>query len=1013
MRALLVFLLFSFHLANAQAQLDTLLIPSFPNLQTFDLNRKTDMLVLSSNEIWIGLQREGILRFQSGTWSRIFTGDTITDIPDDYIYKMHLDPQGNIWMGHRLGLSKFDGANWSHIPFDSLAGFLPQYIFELESNSNSILLGGNKGFYILDLSSQTWSSYRKSNSTLLCDSIRAIEISATGEIWLGTDSGLCVLSSGSFTNYSSKDMGIPKSTILEIKFNSTDTLLLAKGRGIYQFQNGKLSSIDSLLHGVQVSNFCSSPMYQLSLENIYQSNPHNFIYRPEEYLFGDSNLYYLYSRENYLNYQFPTSQILFQINQNLKTLISTLWEPLNTTKNCILPRIHNDTIYLASLDYNINSSIIKHPLHPSAFKKFDLLDTLFIGTNNSIQVIRASHVAAWDSAFLHANKIRAQLLNRGDLHWNPVQQLPGYEVNPGSHKVSTYCSALWLGGYDQNGQLYTAAQTYRQSGANDFWPGPLNANGIADSTSNSNFDSIWMVRRSDVDEFRYQYALGNVSNGTFQVSNFILTWPSKINDPLITQTLAPFVDFNNDGLYNPYDGDYPDVKGDQMAWWVFNDQFGIKSETNSLPMGVEINASAYSLNCNNSNPILDYTTFYHYEIHNRSTNDYDSCFIGMWSDFDLGNASDDHVGCHVTTNSFFVYNGDSIDDGGGGFGTCPPIQNIVLLQGPEAYSNDGIDNNHDGWIDELNENNGMNSFHYYIGINNLPISNPSTSDDFYEYLTARWQNGQPVTYGGDGYSPNAPGATNIPCHFMFPGNSDPNFSTPWTMDIVSSPTDVRGVGSSGPFLLPAGSHVTFDVAYLTGPHDSIQNRVALEELNQLFRSGKLDSWRGALPPIYGPQTINTSTLSAIYTIPLPSDTSFHYLWTVTNGIILNGQGSNTIEVFWGITGVGDVLVEVLETGNPCKGSKNLYIEINSPMSIDTPQEFTIRLYPNPVRSILNIETGGEIINEIQIYSIEGLLIMQTPWTEKINTQSLSPGVYIIELNSNENRKLLRKVFIKQ
>ncbi len=1012
MRALLVFLLFSFHLANAQAQLDTLLIPSFPNLQTFDLNRKTDMLVLSSNEIWIGLQREGILRYQFGSWTRIFTGDTISDIPDDYIYKMLHDAQGNIWVAHRLGLSKFDGANWSQIPFDSLAGFLPQYIFELESNSNSILLGGNKGFYLLDLQSQTWSSYRKSNSTLLCDSIRAIEISSTGEFWLGTDSGLCVLSNGSFTNYSSKDMGIPRSTIQEIKFNSTDTLLLAKGRGIYQFQNGQLSSIDSLLHGVQVSNFCSSPMYQLSLENIYQGNPHNFIYRPEEYLFGDSNLYYLYSRENYLNYQFPTSQIIFQINQNLKTLVSTLWEPLNTTKNCILPRIHNDTIYLASLDYNINSSIIKHPLHPSAFKKFDLLDTLFIGTNNSTQVIRESHVASRDSAFLHANKIRAQLLNRGDLHWNPVKQLPGYEVNPGSHKVSTYCSALWLGGYDQNGQLYTAAQTYRQSGANDFWPGPLNANGIADSTSNSNFDSIWMVRRSDVDEFRYQYALGNVNNGTFPVSNFILTWPSKINDPLITQTLAPFVDFNNDGLYNPYDGDYPDVKGDQMAWWVFNDQYSVKTETNSLPMGLEINASAYAMNCNNANPILDYTTFYHYEIHNRSTNDYDSCFIGMWSETDLGNASDDYIGCHVPTNSFFVYNGDSDDVGG--FGECPPIQNIVILEGPTAYSTDGFDNNHDGIVDEPNEKNGMSSFLRYTGGNNVPHSFPSVMQDYYYYQTSRWQNGQAVTYGGNGYSQTYPGATNIPCHFMYPGNSDPNFSTPWTMATANMPPqDVYGVGSSGPFHLPAGSHVSFDVAYLTGPHDSIQNRIALEELNQLFRSGKLDSWRGALPPISGPQIINTSTLSAIYTIPLSSDTSFHYLWTVSNGIILNGQGSNTIEVFWGTMGVGEVNVEVLENGNPCKGSNKILIEINNPMSADTLNECTIRIYPNPVRSVLNLETAGEIIDNIQVYSVLGKLVMQEPWTGKINTQFLSAGVYIIELHSTCSRKLLRKVFIKQ
>lgn len=972
------------------------------------------MVVVSNDDIWIGLQKEGILRYHSGVWTRIFTGDSIIDLPDNYIYKLHQDLQGNIWAAHRLGLSKYDGNSWSEIPFDSLAGFLPQYVFDLEINNDSVLVGGTKGFYVLDLITQTWSSYRKSNSNLLCDTIRALEISSTGEFWLGTDSGLCILSNGNFTNYSSKDLGLGYRSyqILDIKFDFYDTLLLVKNSGIYEFHHGQLQSIDSLLHGVQVSDFCSTPMYQLSLENVGSYYPFSLQSLFDKILLIDSTLYYIYDRPSSGSYYIQPSQIIYQVQSYLKTNISALWEPSSASQNIYLPRILNDTLYAASTDYSINFSIIKHPLHASAFKKHIMPDTLLIGMNNSPQTIRESHVAAYDSAFLHANKIKAQILNRGDLHWNPFSQTPCYEINPGRLKNSIFASALWMGGYDQNGQLYTAAQTYRQSGANDFWPGPLNVNGMADSTTNSNFDSIWMVHRSDVDEFRYQYASGNVSNGTFQVSNFILTWPSKINDPLITQTLAPFVDFNNDGIYNPYDGDYPDVKGDQMAWWVFNDQFNIKTETFSLPMGVEINASSYAMNCNNSNPILDFTTFYHYEIHNRSTNNYDSCFIGMWSETDLGNAADDYIGCHVPTNSFYVYNGDADDDGG--FGLCPPIQNIVILEGPTAYSNDGFDNNHDGIIDEPNEKNGMSSFLRYTGGNNVPHSFPSVMQDYYFYQSSRWQNGQRVTYGGNGYSPTYPGATNIPCHFMYPGNSDPNFSTLWTMANSNiSPQDVYGVGSSGPFLLPAGSHVTFDVAYLTGPHDSVENRLAKEELNQLFRSGKLDSWRGVIPPIQGPLTINSFTLSAAYDVALPNDTSFHYLWTVSNGVILNGQGSNSIQVFWGTMGLGEVTIEVLENGNPCKGSNKIVVEINNPMSADTLNECTIRLYPNPARSVLNLETEGEVIDNIKVYSALGNLIMQEPWTGKVNTQFLSAGIYIIELQSTCSRKLLRKVFIKQ
>ena len=35
--------------------------------------------------------------------------------------------------------------------------------------------------------------------------------------------------------------------------------------------------------------------------------------------------------------------------------------------------------------------------------------------------------------------------------------------------------------------------------------------------------------------------------------------------------LAPFVDVDYDGLYNPALGDYPDVMGDQAIFFIFND----------------------------------------------------------------------------------------------------------------------------------------------------------------------------------------------------------------------------------------------------------------------------------------------------------------------------------------------------------------------------------------------------------------------------------------------------------
>lgn len=146
-------------------------------------------------------------------------------------------------------------------------------------------------------------------------------------------------------------------------------------------------------------------MYQLSMENIYQSDPYNYQNNTAPYLLGDTTHYYLYPREFSLNYNFPTSQILYQFNQNLSTKTSTIWQPFDYFKNGVVPCIYNDTLYMASLDFSINYSIIKHPLHPSHFKPFDLPDTEFIGTNNSKEVeFVESHVATHRNAFLHTTK---------------------------------------------------------------------------------------------------------------------------------------------------------------------------------------------------------------------------------------------------------------------------------------------------------------------------------------------------------------------------------------------------------------------------------------------------------------------------------------------------------------------------------------------------------------------------------------------------------------------------------
>ena len=73
---------------------------------------------------------------------------------------------------------------------------------------------------------------------------------------------------------------------------------------------------------------------------------------------------------------------------------------------------------------------------------------------------------------LAVNNVRARILNGGDLWWDPNNNSAGiYEVPKGSGLVSIYAGSFWIGGFDPANQLKVAAQTYRQTGANDFSSG--------------------------------------------------------------------------------------------------------------------------------------------------------------------------------------------------------------------------------------------------------------------------------------------------------------------------------------------------------------------------------------------------------------------------------------------------------------------------------------------------------------------------------------------------------------
>lgn len=455
-------------------------------------------------------------------------------------------------------------------------------------------------------------------------------------------------------------------------------------------------------------------------------------------------------------------------------------------------------------------------------------------------------------AELDINNIKARITNGSMLWQNTATSGAGYYSDQDSLHTVLYAGNFGIGGLDGSSNLHFSGATFQNS---TFYSGPIRTTTAStDDSTCSEFDRVWKINRWEVEEFVLKFQDPN-----YTIPEVILSWPAHGNTGLgYAQNLAPFHDSNNDGLYNPYDGDYPEfdladsmacgdiIYGDQCIYWIIND-VGNNQSPNSLGVEIHMQAFAYigSESINNS-------TFYRYKIINRSTNNYSDTYFANWTDSDIGCSEDDYIGCDVPRGLGYGYNADAVDNDGcnGAFayGTAPPAVGIDFVKGPLAISGDGIDNNRDGSVDELNEIHSLSTFMYFDRTLPANIYGDPTNDlEYYSYMQAKWIDGTLLYYGGNGN-----GGT-IPTTFAFPDDSDltnwygtggVNAGGAWSEITEATPKgDRRMMNAVGPFNLNAGQTETITYAAISARDIGGTNLTSLEKLKladdtvQLFSDG--------------------------------------------------------------------------------------------------------------------------------------------------------------------------------
>ena len=616
---------------------------------------------------------------------------------------------------------------------------------------------------------------------------------------------------------------------------------------------------------------------------------------------------------------------------------------INVVKNDIHPDNLNFKVYIAPSAHSFTDSTITYEIaYDIYYNNYDTIDFFYgiIDENGNVgdESFAKVFINIIDNNyydFLDHNNIRAKIQASGLQFWpGPIEGevAPNsvFEFPKGSETNTIFNSTLWVGGMDASDQLHIAAERYRQIGI-DYWPGPISVNGSELSIEPSTvieWQNTWKLTKDEVVFHKLHYW----EEGYEPIAN-IASWPAH-GDLNLNQSeyLAPFIDVDGDSIYNPLNGDYPLIRGEQCIYFIINDQRE-HTETGGEALGLEIHGMAYQFNDPESLPISN-TVFFSYKIFNRSSVSYNDTYIGLFTDFDIGYGFDDYVGCDVGRGAYFGYNGDSIDGVGGSdsYGDNPPAQGMIILGGPLMDAN-GIDDadgecdesiNGVGFGDDIvdNERYGMKKFLWFNNTNGVQ-GDPQEAYEYYNYLKSIWKDGTAMEYGGNGHVNS--GAYGPSAEFMFPGISDPcywgtNQEEPygpieWTeVTAESDPGDRRGLSVMGPFTFEAGTMERIDLAYVSAFKENEQT--AVETLMDYVDAVKVEYYED--PTYFGYQWLDVEEIQndaenikiIAYPNPVNSDLSFAYygeastatyqLIDLMGKIILSGSLNrdeiNTVEV---------------------------------------------------------------------------------------------------------------------
>lgn len=673
--------------------------------------------------------------------------DTNDGLLSNDVKSIAIENYNSIYLGTANGLSHYNQGTFTNYTTAN-SGLNSNNIIDMELNDSLLFLHTDMGLTTFD--GFTFTNYTINNG-LLSNNIKEIQLASNGILWVGTPSGVSYFDGTQFTNFPNKVahalgidslnrvyiinkpnvIGNETATNLQIYDGiswSSHTIFTTGGGQILSQPNFRLlangdlilSAVDRAFYKLEYNllSFFVAPVMNQS------ASPRSNAHQVEMDNNGE-----LWIGGRYINAS-SNKQLLFKEIDNAMT-------PYHFS---------NEFSKINFITYNANTIAFATEVG------------FFIGSRDVKPVTITNDI----STFLFSAKINT----RGSLFERDGN--PGFELPRGSNRYGIYSNLFIVGAKKNNSNTFNVYPDQQLFG-NQFEIGPRG--------TNNEVTRSFMVK---IAQFQIDRHRTLFNDSSYVAPESITKWPAKGDSTLGEPSdLAPFIDVNNNGCYDPENGDYPVIKGDEAIYWINR-----PPETSALN-DLEYHYMVYTMNNPNVDSIKR-TLFVDYTVINRSNTAYDSIKVGIHLDTDIGGASDDYVGCDSLNNIMYGYNSDSHDGSSNGqpaFGGNPPAVGLKL-----------VNENLDSYV----------SYHSGSGAHSGP---PTSASEFFNYMNGRWKNGAPITYGGNGLNQNSNQLTK----HMFTGK--PQTNSGWTESSASMPAgDKSAMGSVPYFSLQPNERKTITMA---------------------------------------------------------------------------------------------------------------------------------------------------------------------------------------------------------